>query len=50
MYQPTRAAFTQQGYETLVGPNRVAIEGIETIVNTAVELLTELWQTEENTR
>lgn len=47
MYQPTQAAFAQQGYETLVGPNRVALEGIETIVNTAVELLTELWQTEE---
>ncbi len=47
MYQPTRAAFEQQGYETLVGPNRVAIEGIETIVNTAIELLKELWQVEE---
>ncbi len=47
MYQPTQAAFAQQGYETLVGPNRVALEGIETIVNTAVELLTELWQAEE---
>ena len=47
MYQPTEAAFAQQGYETLVGPNRVALEGIETIVNTAVELLTELWETEE---
>ncbi len=44
MYQPTRRAFALQGYETLVGPNRVSIEGIEMIVNTASELLNELWQ------
>ena len=43
MYQPTREAFAQQGYETLVGPNRVAMEGIERIVDTAVELVEELW-------
>jgi neutral ceramidase len=43
MYQPTREAFEQQGYETLVGPNRVSIEGIEALVDTAVELLQELW-------
>jgi hypothetical protein len=43
MYQPTREAFEQQGYETLVGPNRVSIEGIETLVETAVDLLHELW-------
>lgn len=43
MYQPTRQAFAQQGYETLVGPNRVAMEGIEKIVDTAVELVEELW-------
>ena len=42
-YQPTREAFEQQGYETLVGANQVSIEGIERIVNTAVELLHELW-------
>ena len=47
MYQPTRAAFEQQGYETLVGANRVAMDGIEVIVNSAVELLEELWQAEE---
>lgn len=47
MYQPTRAAFEQQGYETLVGANRVALEGVETIVNSAVELLQELWQKQE---
>jgi hypothetical protein len=50
MYQPTRAAFEQQGYETLVGPNRVAMEGIEMIVNTASALLEELWQAEETNR
>ncbi|MDE0632185.1 MAG: neutral/alkaline non-lysosomal ceramidase N-terminal domain-containing protein [Caldilineaceae bacterium] len=43
MYQPTRQAFAHQGYETLVGPNRVAMEGIEQIVDTAVELVEELW-------
>ena len=43
LYQPTREAFEQQGYETLVGANRVSIEGIERIVDTAVELLHELW-------
>jgi hypothetical protein len=47
MYQPTRRGFELQGYETLVGPNRVAMEGIETIVNTAVELLDELWQAQQ---
>ena len=43
MYQPTREAFKQQGYETLVGPNRVSIKGIEAIVNTSVGMLQELW-------
>lgn len=43
MYQPTRQAFEQQGYETLVGANRVSIEGIEQIVDTASDLLQELW-------
>jgi neutral ceramidase len=43
LYQPTREAFAQQGYETLVGPNRVAMEGIERIVDTAVELVEVLW-------
>lgn len=39
LYQPTRQAFEQEGYETLVGANRVTIEGIETLVDTAVALL-----------
>jgi hypothetical protein len=43
MYQPTREAFEQQGYETLVGPNRVSMAGIEKLVDTALELLQELW-------
>ena len=46
MYQPTREAFEQQGYETLVGPNRVSAEGIEMLVDTAVELLDSLWMDE----
>lgn len=46
MYQPTRQAFEQQGYETLVGANRVPIEGIEQMVDTACALLQELWERE----
>lgn len=42
LYQPTRQAMAQGGYETLVGANRVAIDGIEAIVDTAVDLLEEL--------
>ena len=42
LYQPTREAFEQQGYETLVGANRISMEGIEQIVDTAVDLLQEL--------
>ncbi len=42
MYQPTREAFEQQGYETMVGANRVEIEGIEALVDGAVELLEEI--------
>lgn len=43
MYLPTEAAFDQEGYEALVGPNRIALEGVERIVDTAVELVEELW-------
>ena len=43
LYQPTREAFEQQGYETLVGANRISMDGIDQIVGTAVELLGELW-------
>ncbi len=44
MYQPTRRGFELQGYETLVGPNRVSMEGIDMMMQTTVELLHELWQ------
>ncbi len=43
LYQPTRQAFEQQAYETLVGANRVSMTGIEQIVDTAGELLQQLW-------
>jgi len=43
MYLPTEAAFRQEGYEALVGPNRIALEGVERIVDTAVELAEALW-------
>ena len=43
MYLPTETAFRQEGYEALVGPNRIAMEGVEQIVGTAVELVEELW-------
>jgi hypothetical protein len=44
MYEPTRRAFEQQGYETLVGSNLISPDGIDTIVQTASSLLEELWQ------
>jgi hypothetical protein len=43
-YMPTRAAFEQQVYETLVGPNQISLEGIETLVDTANDLLQALWR------
>ncbi len=43
-YMPTRAAFDQQVYEALVGPNQISLEGIETLVDTAHDLLQELWR------
>ena len=46
MYQPTAEAFAQEGYEALVGPNRIALDGVRRIVNTAVELTEELWNNE----
>jgi neutral ceramidase len=44
MYQPTRRAFELQGYETLVGANLISPDGIDMIVQTASDLLDELWQ------
>ncbi len=46
-YLPDRKAFSGEGYETLVGPNRVSLEGIEQLVDGAVELLTDLSGTEK---
>jgi neutral ceramidase len=43
-YEPTAHAFEQEGYEILVGVNFVSLEGIQTLVDTAVELLEELWE------
>jgi neutral ceramidase len=43
-YMPTRAAFEQQVYEALVGPNQISLEGIETLVDTANDLLQALWR------
>jgi neutral ceramidase len=44
-YLPTKDAFEQQVYETLVGANQIALEGVETLVDTAVDLLHALWRT-----
>ena len=43
-YEPTAQAFQQEGYETLVGVNFVSLEGIQMLVDTAVELLQGLWE------
>lgn len=45
-YEPTELAFQHEGYETLAGANFVALEGIQKLVDTAVELLDELWKKE----
>ena len=43
-YEPTAQAFQHEGYETLVGVDFVPLEGIRMLVDTAVELLQELWE------
>ncbi len=43
-YEPTAQAFQHEGYETLVGVDFVSLEGIQTLVDTAVELLEGLRQ------
>jgi len=43
-YEPTAQAFQHEGYEALVGVNFVSLEGIQMLVDTAVELLQELWE------
>ena len=42
-YLPTEQGFRHEGYEALAGPNFVSLEGIRMLVDTAVELLEELW-------
>lgn len=43
-YEPTALAFQHEGYETLAGANFVSLDGIQTLVDTAVELLKGLWE------
>jgi hypothetical protein len=43
-YEPTAQAREHEGYETLVGVDFVTIEGIQTLVDTSVQLLQELWK------
>ncbi len=43
-YEPTAQAFQHEGYETLAGVDFVSLEGIQTLVDTAVELLQGLWE------
>jgi hypothetical protein len=41
-YEPTARGFAHEGYETLAGVNQITQKGIETLVDTAVEMLEEL--------
>jgi hypothetical protein len=43
-YEPTELAFKHEGYETLAGVDLVSREGIQTLVDTAVELLQKLYR------
>jgi hypothetical protein len=43
-YEPTAQGFQHEGYETLAGVNFVSLEGIQTLVDTAVKLLQQLWE------
>jgi hypothetical protein len=43
-YEPTELAFQHEGYETLVGVDFVSREGIQTLVDTTVKLLQELYR------
>ncbi len=47
-YEPTAQAFAHEGYETLAGVNFVTLAGIETLVDTAVDLLEELRSTDQS--
>jgi hypothetical protein len=41
-YEPTEQAFRHEGYETLAGANFVSLKGIQTLVDTAVEMREDL--------
>jgi hypothetical protein len=43
-YEPTEQAFEHEGYESLAGVNFISLEGIQMLVDTAVELLDGLWK------
>lgn len=43
-YEPTEQAFQHEGYETLAGVDFVALAGIQTLVDTAVDALQGLWK------
>lgn len=43
-YEPTKLAFAHEGYESLAGVNFVSLEGIQKLVDTAIEMLEELWK------
>lgn len=45
-YEPTAQAFEHEGYETLAGVDFVSQEGIQTLVDTAMDLLQGLWARE----
>jgi len=49
-YEPTALAFQHEGYEPLAGVNFVSLEGIERLVDTAVEMLEELWKKDAGKR
>ena len=46
-YAPTPEGFRQEGYETLAGVTFVSPEGIQMLVDTAVELLHEVWEAKQ---
>jgi hypothetical protein len=43
-YEPTKQAFAHEGYETLAGVDFVSPEGIQTLVDTSVDMLKDLWE------
>lgn len=49
-YEPTEQAFEHEGYESLAGVNFISLDGIQILVDTAVELLDELWKEDRRNR